>query len=125
VPVKGRWHDYPESAAAGLWATASDLARFAMGIQAALNSPKGDRAIVSRDSARWTVSPNGSATQGMAFDLSPTSFYHAGDTEGFYCAVVAAIDGHMGVAIMTNGAQGGHVINEILQAVASEYQWEE
>ncbi|HUK89666.1 MAG TPA: serine hydrolase domain-containing protein, partial [Blastocatellia bacterium] len=35
-PIKGRWHVYPEMAAAGLWTTPSDLALFAMEIQRAL-----------------------------------------------------------------------------------------
>src|SRR5262249_28862087 len=35
-PVKGRWHIYPEMAAAGLWTTPSDLARFAIGVQEAV-----------------------------------------------------------------------------------------
>src|SRR5262249_49237711 len=35
-PVKGRWHIYPEMAAAGLWTTPSDLVRFAAGVQRAL-----------------------------------------------------------------------------------------
>jgi CubicO group peptidase (beta-lactamase class C family) len=30
APVKGKYHTYPEMAAAGLWTTASDLARFAI-----------------------------------------------------------------------------------------------
>jgi len=34
--VEGKVHRYPETAAAGLWTTASDLARFAIGIQQAL-----------------------------------------------------------------------------------------
>jgi CubicO group peptidase (beta-lactamase class C family) len=122
--VEGGCHIYPESAAAGLWSTASDLARFAMAIQGALGAREHHDTIVSPRSARWIISPNGSPTQGMAFDLSPSSFYHAGDTEGYYAAVVASKDGHMGVVIMTNGAQGGHLINEIIQAVAKEYRWE-
>src|SRR5262249_49409945 len=35
-PVEGGWRVYPEMAAAGLWTTASDLARFAIGIQQSL-----------------------------------------------------------------------------------------
>ena len=37
-PVAGKWHVYPEMAAAGLWTTAPDLARFAIGVQRALAS---------------------------------------------------------------------------------------
>ena len=70
------------------------------------------------------ISPNGASTQGMAFDVSPLSFYHAGDTEGYYAGVVASRDGHMGVVVLTNGSQGGHLINEIIMAVAREYRWE-
>jgi CubicO group peptidase (beta-lactamase class C family) len=123
--VQGGSHIYPESAAAGLWSTPSDLARFAMAIQAALSAQDNHRSIVSRRSARWMISQNGTPTQGMAFDLSPSSFYHAGDTEGYYAAAVGGKDGHMGIAIMTNGAQGGHLMNEIIEAVAKEYSWED
>ena len=48
--VEGRWHLYPEMAAAGLWTTATDLARFAVGIQETLagRSP----AVLSQAMAR-------------------------------------------------------------------------
>lgn len=36
VPVPGRWHTYPEMAAAGLWSTAADLARFFLAIRNSL-----------------------------------------------------------------------------------------
>src|SRR5207249_218791 len=35
-PIDGKWHVYPEMAAAGLWTTAADLARFAIEIQQSL-----------------------------------------------------------------------------------------
>ena len=47
--VNGRWHVYPELAAAGLWTTPSDLCRFAIELQksAAGESDK----IISRETA--------------------------------------------------------------------------
>jgi CubicO group peptidase (beta-lactamase class C family) len=45
-PIAGRFHTYPEMAAAGLWTTASDLARFALAFQRARAGKPG--AILSR-----------------------------------------------------------------------------
>jgi CubicO group peptidase (beta-lactamase class C family) len=38
LPVSGGPHVYPELAAAGLWTTPSDLARYALGIRGALRA---------------------------------------------------------------------------------------
>src|SRR5262249_17650515 len=52
-PVKGRWHIYPEMAAAGLWTTPSDLARFAIGVQEAVAGRSGK--TLSRQMARQMI----------------------------------------------------------------------
>jgi CubicO group peptidase (beta-lactamase class C family) len=82
--VKGRWHIYPEMAAAGLWTTPSDLLRFAVGVQAAY-SGKSD-SILSRPlaSQMLTVEKDdyglGVGLQGNARALR---FSHGGRDEGF------------------------------------------
>jgi hypothetical protein len=49
-------------------------------------------------------------------------FTHGGSNEGYKCNFVAYNDGD-GVAIMTNGDNGGQLASEILRSVAYEYGW--
>ncbi len=48
--MKGKWHIYPEMAAAGLWTTPSDLSRFAIGVQEAL-AGRSDKTLSQEDDA--------------------------------------------------------------------------
>ena len=48
-PIKGKWHTYPEMAAAGLWTTPSDLARFAIELQKC-RTGKSSRVLTAKDS---------------------------------------------------------------------------
>jgi CubicO group peptidase (beta-lactamase class C family) len=50
-PVNGRWHTYPEMAAAGLWATPEDLARFC-DRDSACHGGKEEQPSIDRDGAR-------------------------------------------------------------------------
>ena len=54
--VKGRWHIYPEMAAAGLWTTPSDLARFAIGVQEAVGGQVRQDAVPGRWRGRCSPS---------------------------------------------------------------------
>ena len=55
MPVPGKWHIYPEMAAAGLWTTASDLARF--GIEIAVSKQGKANHVLSEAMTREMLKP--------------------------------------------------------------------
>lgn len=124
LAIDGRYHTYPEMAAAGLWTTPSDLARYVLGVQAALDGIAD--AILSRDLARAMVTREigtsglGPAVAGRADSLR---FQHGGSNRGFKAFVLGYADRGRGVAIMTNGERGSALAQEVLFAVAEVYGW--
>lgn len=123
-PVRGRWHIYPEMAAAGLWTTPSDLARFAIGLQEALAGRR-DK-VLSASMARQMVTEQkggfglGVALQGTGAALR---FSHGGRDEGFDAYLVAYAEGGRGAAIMINANDNSRMVGRIVDAIAREYGW--
>ena len=121
--LPGRYHTYPEMAAAGLWTTPTDLARFLIEIQHAL---QGQSKVLTPAMAREMVTvQKGSYGLGLGLDGSGPSatFGHGGSNAGFKCQMTAFIESGRGAVVMTNGDQGGRLAMEILRAVAAEYDW--
>jgi CubicO group peptidase (beta-lactamase class C family) len=121
--LPGRYHTYPEMAAAGLWTTPTDLARFLIEIQQAL---QGRSKILTPGMARQMVTvQKGGYGLGLGLEGSGPSatFGHGGSNAGFKCQMTAFVEGGRGAIIMTNGDQGGRLGGEILRAVAAEYDW--
>lgn len=119
--IVGSWHVFPQMAAASLWSTAIDLAKFAIEVQAAW-AGKSSR-IISQSMAREMLTDQGGCGLGMF--RSDTRFYHAGDTDGYKCEMMAFTETGEGVAIMTNGDRGVGLIEEIMRGLAQEYGWPE
>lgn len=121
--VEGRWHTYPEQAAAGLWTTPSDLARWAMSIQK--GRAQREHPVLSAEmiDAMLTEGPLGHGL-GPAIMAEGTAFGHGGANEGYRCTLRALIDGPEGIAIMTNSDSGGQLAQELLLTVAREYDWD-
>jgi CubicO group peptidase (beta-lactamase class C family) len=122
--VAGKWHIYPEMAAAGLWTTATDLAKF--GIEIAL-SKQGKANHVLRESTVKEMLTTQIAPVGLGFFVgqykNPQEFGHDGDDEGFQAILITFADSGKGVAIMGNSANAISVGNSLVESVAKEYGW--
>ena len=123
-PVEGRFHTYPEQAAAGLWTTPRDLAKFAMEVQKIASgkstkvmSPELARDMIKRQFQQWGL---GVAVEG---DGAASRFAHGGANEGFRCQLTAFRLTASGIVVMTNSEAGGALATEIIRAVAREYRW--
>lgn len=115
--VEGDWHVYPELAAAGLWTTPSDLARFALALQ------QGANAVLDAEHVEAMLTPVVDR-QGLGPGVGGKEFGHGGANEGFRCLLTAALDGSWGVAVMTNSDSGSALAQEVLLTLAREYGWE-
>jgi len=120
------WHVYPEQAAAGLWTTPSDLARWVLEIQKAHEGPQG--AVLSQASVREMLSPVGAGPFAVGLQIEKRGegwyFMHGGSNWGFRANVIAHFRKGYGVVTMSNGDAGGAVINEIEARVAAAYNWD-
>ncbi len=118
--IHGRWHVYPEMAAAGLWTTPSDLAKFAIELQ--LSAEGRANHVLTREMTSQMLTRQISDV-GLGIMLNgKEGFSHGGSNEGFKCLLAATRNGQ-GVVIMTNGDEGARFANEIRDAVAAEYHW--
>jgi CubicO group peptidase (beta-lactamase class C family) len=121
--VPGKYHTYPEMAAAGLWTTATDLARFAIEIQ---KSREGrSNRILSKATVEEMLHEQ-KKPYGLGFSLDEVSgsprFGHGGADEGFQALFSATNDGQ-GFVIMTNSDNGVRLANEIVLSIAAAYHW--
>lgn len=125
-PIKGKWHTYPEQAAAGLWTTPSDLARFVIGLQQA--SLGISNKVVTRAMATQMLTHlKGNYGLGIALDevKGRPSFNHGGRNVGYQTMLYALTKEGQGAVIMTNGDRGDALAGDILRSLAAEYQWDE
>ncbi len=125
-PVAGGWHVYPESAAAALWTTPTDLARVVVDIQQMQSGKPGK--VLSSAMAAMMLS-RGLGEYGLGWYVEEmgggTSFAHSGGTEGFRSQLYGYTHTGQGVVVMTNSDSGAALIDEILVSVAAEYGWPE
>jgi CubicO group peptidase (beta-lactamase class C family) len=122
--VTGRYHTYPEMAAAGLWTTPTDLARLVIEIQQSLAGASNK--ILSRETTAAMLARGvGSHGLGPGLDGAGDSlrFGHGGANEGFRATFTGFATRGQGAVVMTNSDGGSAVAAEIIQSIAREYDW--
>jgi len=125
-PVPGKRHVYPEMAAAGLWTTAEDLAKFAIDVQLGIKSNQSK--VLSQTMTEKMLTPWVSQNVGLGFFIDSKKqgvyFGHGGWDEGFSADLVAHKTAGYGVAIMTNSNHPAF-IEELKNSIAAAYGWQE
>jgi CubicO group peptidase (beta-lactamase class C family) len=114
---------YPELAPDGLWSTASDIARYAIGVQHSLAGRHG--AILSPGMAQLMLKPrlNHWGLGPIIGDNARHPYFtFSGGIFGFPCFFFAFNRGD-GVVVMTNGENGYPLAIELVRSIAHEYGW--
>jgi hypothetical protein len=122
--VPGKFHVYPEMAAAGLWTTPSDLAKFAIEVQ--LSYQGRSNKVLTQETTRRMLTPfvDQSACMGFFLEKKGVDYYfqHGGADEGFRALLIAHRDKGWGAAVMVN-SDNGQIMDEIVRGIANEYGW--
>jgi CubicO group peptidase (beta-lactamase class C family) len=122
--VPGGAHTYPEMAAAGLWTTPSDLARYCLEVQRSLVGKANH--VLSQDLTRQMLTP-GKGEWGLGLQIGGAAgdpyFSHGGVNEGFESLFVAYEHHGDGAVVMTNAQGGSALAGELMQSIAAEYGW--
>lgn len=129
TPVPGRYHTYPEMAAAGLWTTAPELARWAIALSKAYNGT--DSALLRPATAREMISVQvpvpqnyGGNAYGLGVAVTGTGdsirFSHNGRDEGFVATMFMYPKLGKGLVVMQN-AISGSLMTEITRSFAELY----
>ena len=127
--VEGKYHIYPEQAAAGLWTTPTDLCRYIIETQLSYNGESS--LVLSREMTRLRLTPvKDDAALGVFVNSRVTGSYkyfnHNGGNEGFCCTAIGCMNDGKGVVIMTNTHYNNTgILEEIANSVATVYSWKD
>jgi CubicO group peptidase (beta-lactamase class C family) len=120
--LPGKFHIYPEQAAAGLWTTPTELAKFVIELQLAYEGKSAKVLNQSMAKAMLTPYHNNNTALGVFIDSlgENTYFEHGGANEGFRSQYYGSLTGGNGVIVMVN-SNNNDILNEVINSVAKVY----
>jgi len=122
--IKGLWNNYPEQAAAGLWTTPTDLAKYCIEIQDIAKGKKNGilskttiNQMLTKHKNDWGLGPS------LQNQKDSLIFGHGGKNAGFTNDMKAYVYQGNAIIVMTNADNGGKLISEIKNAISKHYNW--
>ncbi len=124
VPFSGKFHVYPEQAAAGLWMTPSDLCHYIIDMQQAYQGQPSK--VLSPEMVKLHLTPynNGPTAMGTFIEDHDGAnyFQHGAGNDGFCGQFYGSLEGGYGVVIFLN-TDNPKILNEVINSVAKAYNW--
>jgi CubicO group peptidase (beta-lactamase class C family) len=123
--VEGKIHIYPEMAAAGLWTTPTDLAKFGIELQLSL-AGRSNKVLTKQSVETMTTGVLDNAGLGFFIEKRGQALYigHVGADEVFRAEMLVSRDKGYGAVVMCN-SDNGQILREVIRGIAKEYGWEE
>lgn len=118
------WQSFPELAPSGLWTSANDLARLVLGLGASYRAPGGFLPQELAVDMMTAVSPGpfGLGPR-LAGEGAARIFHHAGANDSYKAYIEGNLATGDGLVIVTNGANGDVLGDEIRNAVSDALSW--
>jgi len=133
IPLKGKFHIYPEMAAAGLWTTATDLAKVGIELLQVLHARKA-HTLLTPEAIETMLHPQLDYQKVGEGEFVGLGFFGNGKEEGFYFGHGGWDEGFValmrfykdlgkGAVVMINSNEGFPLLDELMRALAQEYEW--
>ncbi len=125
IQAEGLWNNYPEMAAAGLWTTPSDLAKYLIEMQRLYQGNPGK--VISSEMAQAMLTPHQN-NWGLGPSLSNVEsdsmlFGHGGKNRGFSNNMLAFANFGDAFIFMSNSDRGTRLSPEVMRSVSSVFAW--
>jgi CubicO group peptidase (beta-lactamase class C family) len=121
--IPGKRHRYPEMAAAGLWTTAEDLAKFAIEVQKSLKGESNK--ILTKEFMEIMTTPilNGELNIGLFNERVGREqlLGHDGGNEGYTCKMLFHKKKGYGAVLMSNSNRGYDISMPFFRSAATAY----
>jgi CubicO group peptidase (beta-lactamase class C family) len=125
--LPGRWHIFPEHAAAGLWSTPTDLARLLVQLA---NTWQGLSSIfLHRQTLEQVLTPQNGGPYGLgaavAGDGASLVLMKRGQNVGYQSYLILYPASGQGLVVMTNSDDGSKLAEALIKRAALAYGWPE